>query len=240
MSSSRRPFRIEANERPHMVGEGLGAASGSAHVSVSAQINRVLEELHELRGVIARFDRRGADAEPDPTRQSMMLDVETIRQAIESTKSELATLQAGGAKGARFNRATDELDAVVADTEAATEDILQMAENIDGAAISLVGELEGSQKAAAQAIHSYATRIFEACNFQDISGQRIRKVVDLMVFIEERVERMCTIWGAQEEVARIAETIVPERTGDEALLNGPALADDVNVVSQDDIDSLFA
>lgn len=60
-----------------------------------------------------------------------------------------------------------------------------------------------------------------------------------MVFIEERVDKMCNIWGGQEEVARIAETIAPERTGDEALLNGPALADDENVVSQDDIDSLF-
>lgn len=239
MSSARRPFRIEANERPHMVGGGLGAASMSAQGSVSAQINRVLEELNELRGVIARFDRRCPEADPECSRHSMLMDVETIRQAIESTKNELATLQSGGTKGARFNRATDELDAVVADTETATEDILQMAENIDGAAISLISELEGSQKVAAQAIHSYATRIFEACNFQDISGQRIRKVVDLMVFIEERVEKMCNIWGGQEEVARIAETIAPGRTGDEALLNGPALADDENVVSQDDIDSLF-
>ncbi|WP_425104825.1 protein phosphatase CheZ [Ancylobacter sp.] len=240
MSSARRPFRIEANERHNGAGEKHVASTVTMQGSVSAQINRVLEELHELRGVIARFDRRCPEADPECSRHAMLMDVETIRQAIDNTKNELATLQAGGAKGARFNRATDELDAVVADTEAATEDILQMAENIDGAAISLVAELEGSHKMLAQAIHSYATRIFEACNFQDISGQRIRKVVDLMVFIEERVERMSNIWGGQEEVARIAETIAPERTGDEALLNGPALADDANVVSQDDIDSLFA
>lgn len=240
MSSARRPFRIEGNERPHGPGERPMIGTGVAHGSVSAQINRVLEELHELRGVIARFDRRCPEADPDCSRHAMLMDVETIRQAIDNTKNELATLQAGGARGARFNRATDELDAVVADTEAATEDILQMAENIDGAAISLVAELEGSQKMVAQAIHSYATRIFEACNFQDISGQRIRKVVDLMVFIEERVSRMSNIWGGQEEVTRLAETIAADRTGDEALLNGPALADDENVVSQDDIDSLFA
>ncbi|MCK0207893.1 protein phosphatase CheZ [Starkeya koreensis] len=230
----RRPFRIEVSDRH------AASIPSTAQEAVSAQIHRVLDELHELRGVIARFDRRCPELDPECSRHAMLLDVESIREAIENTKCELASLKTGGARGARFDRATDELQAVVADTEAATEDILQMAENIDGAALPLVAELEGSQKAAAQAIHAYATRIFEACNFQDISGQRIRKVVDLMVFIEERVERMSSIWGGQEEVARIASSLGGERTGDEALLNGPALADDENVVSQDDIDSLFA
>jgi len=239
MSSVRRPFRIELNDQ-HGDGESAAPRVLTPHVAVSAQIGRVLEELNELRGVIAQFDRRLPPMDPEASRTAMLLDVESIREAIESTKTELATLQAGGGRGARFNRATDELDAVVADTEAATEDILQMAENIDAASISLIAELDGSQKAAAKAIHSYATRIFEACNFQDISGQRIRKVVDLMVFIEERVGRMASIWGGQEEVDRVAETIPSAREGDEALLNGPALADDENVVSQDDIDSLFS
>lgn len=229
----RRPFRIEASD-VHVAEPSSVSAPGM----VSAQINRVLEELQELRGVIARFD--SLEPRSACSMHSMRMDVESIRQAIDNTKTELAQLKAGGGRGARFDRATDELHAVVADTEAATEDILQMAENIDGAAVSLIAELEGSQKAAAQAIHSYATRIFEACNFQDISGQRIRKVVDLMVFIEERVQRMSSIWGGQEEVARIVGDIATERTGDEALLNGPALARDEDVVSQDDIDSLFA
>ncbi|MFG1224648.1 hypothetical protein [Xanthobacter wiegelii] len=60
----------------------------------------------------------------------------------------------------------------------------------------------------------------------------------LLLFIEERVARMTDIWGGADLVAQGAR-IIP-REGDEALLNGPALADDIGVVSQDDIDSLFA
>lgn len=236
MPSGRRPFRIEMNETQ---GEAKRPAAGP-YVGVASKIDRILDELHDLRGVVSRLDRRCPEMDPECSRHSMLLDVEAIRSAIDSTKLELATLQSGGARGARFNRATDELDAVVSDTEAATEEILQMAENIDSAATSLISELEGSRRSAAQAIHSYATRIFEACNFQDISGQRIRKVVELMLFVEERVNRMAEIWGGEEEVARLAGSIGGQREGDEALLNGPALAKDENVVSQDDIDSLFS
>lgn len=249
MSSTRRPFRIEMNPvqpsgselaAPIPVAAPAPAPSSTAG-PIATQVERIFDELQALRDTLARFNRnRSSEVAQNGPAKSMWLDIEAIREAIDSTKHELASIQTTNVKGAQFNRATDELDAVIADTEAATEDILQMAENIDGAAASLIEELEGSKKATARAIQTYATRIFEACNFQDISGQRIRKVVQLMIFIEEKMARMAEIWGAEQEIARIAEEIGDTREGDAALLNGPALADEVNVVSQNDIDSLFA
>src|SRR4029079_18190954 len=76
-------------------------------------------------------------------------------------------------------------------------------------------------------------------NFHDITGQRISKVVNAMKFIEERVTQMAQIWGGLESFNDVEAFRTPERDGDEALLNGPALDDDPTRTSQDAIDALF-
>ena len=77
--------------------------------------------------------------------------------------------------------------------------------------------------------------MFEACNFQDITGQRISKVVKTLQFIEERVNKMIEIWG--EEGFTDVKQDQEERDAEAALLNGPQLAN--QGVSQADIDKLF-
>ncbi|MBB4019928.1 chemotaxis regulatin CheY-phosphate phosphatase CheZ [Chelatococcus caeni] len=66
-------------------------------------------------------------------------------------------------------------------------------------------------------------------------------MVGTLKFIEERVTSMMEIWGGPDSLSSLAEVEVEEEEekGDEALLNGPPLAGDVDVVSQDDVDSLF-
>ena len=88
-------------------------------------------------------------------------------------------------------------------------------------------------------ISDMCTGIIEACSFQDLTGQRINKVVRTLAFIEERVQKMLEIWGPGE----IGNMPVPD---DDALhikdtggvvLHGPQDADKTN--SQADIDKLF-
>ena len=79
-------------------------------------------------------------------------------------------------------------------------------------------------------------RIFEACNFQDIAGQRLSKVVALLHFIETSIGKMAEIWV---DTSAGGEADGSAKLEGDGLLNGPALAGDQGVVSQDDIDSLF-
>ena len=81
--------------------------------------------------------------------------------------------------------------------------------------------------------------IFEACNFQDLTGQRIKKVMTTMKFIENHITVMMDIWGGVDAIKAHAPPIVDTREGDEKLLNGPKLDGDVGHASQDDIDALF-
>lgn len=235
MSVSRRPFRIEASDRMTSVLDA--APSGTIGISVEGQLDRILSEIGEVRGEIAKLREREAAADRERDRNLLWTEIETIQDAIRSTKKEIATLHAEGTRGESLFRATNELEAVVQDTEEATEAILSAAETIDSQVAILVNRLAGEDLTVAEEIQAQTIKTFEACNFQDITGQRIAKVVKLLLFIEERVHRMTEIWGGADMVAQNVASV--SREGDEALLNGPALADDDGVVSQDDIDSLF-
>ena len=39
---------------------------------------------------------------------------------------------------------------------------------------------------------------YTACSFQDITGQRTEKVVNVLRFIEQRINAMIEIWGVED------------------------------------------
>ncbi len=126
------------------------------------------------------------------------------------------------------------------DTEGATNSLLNAAEHIDTHANQLSAALKGVQRDQANDISEQIIKIYEACNFQDITGQRINKVIKLLRFIEERIHSMMDIWGGLEEFKNVIPTQGDAPLGDKALLNGPSLDGDDNKVNQDDIDAMFA
>ncbi|WP_114773462.1 protein phosphatase CheZ [Microvirga subterranea] len=171
--------------------------------------------------------------------QRLKLELQIIAEAIQRTKQEIATLHYAGAQGREMARVTDELGAVVFGTETATHSILEAAEAVDDLAGNLAARLSGEEGDMARRIGERTVAIFEACNFQDITGQRISKVVGAMRFVEERVSQMIEIWGGQERFKDVPRSPDPDREGDRALLNGPGLAADGDSRSQDDIDAFF-
>ncbi len=79
-------------------------------------------------------------------------------------------------------------------------------------------------------------KIFEACNFQDSTGQRINKVVKTIHFIEEKILAMINIWGA-EAFMYLPVASDPSASGDDSLMNGPQLQN--QGITQDEINALF-
>lgn len=172
--------------------------------------------------------------------QKIKDELAQIHNAIAETKREIATLHDAGREDLKVSRMTDELGAIVEGTEDATETILEAAEVIDNNTTDLIATLrQQGNKDQASDIQEQVVKIFEACNFQDLTGQRITKVVNTFRFIEQRVDHMMEIWGGIEGFKNIEKVNLPERTDHEELLNGPALEEDENIASQDDIDALF-
>jgi chemotaxis protein CheZ len=172
--------------------------------------------------------------------QKLKKELDLIQAAINDTKQEIATLHVTGFRGPEMRRVTDELDAIVGGTESATEHILNAAEEIDQATNTLLALVKTEQEQnLTRDILDRVVQIFESCNFQDLTGQRISKVVNTLKFIEDHIVKMMDIWGGIEALKDFAPLAIAEREGDAKLLNGPKLDDDSGHASQDDIDALF-
>ena len=147
---------------------------------------------------------------------------------IRSAKREIAQLAPDEIREKHIRAATDELDAIVGNTEEATGSILDAAEKIEGIAAKLDIE-PGMQIADA------VTRIYEACNFQDITGQRISKVITALKTIEARIESLAKAVGGVAALPAGPED--GKAKSDAELLNGPQLP--ANAKTQDEIDALL-
>ena len=172
--------------------------------------------------------------------EKLKVELDLIYDAINRTKREIAVLHGKSFDGNEMSKVTGELGAVVGGTEEATQQILEAAEAIDQAAsaMSKVNSPD-QQKILSEEISERVVSIFEACNFQDLTGQRISKVMSTMKFIENHITVMMDIWGGVDAIRAHAPPIVDDREGDAKLLNGPKLDGDAGHASQNDIDALF-
>ena len=172
--------------------------------------------------------------------EKLKVELDLIYDAISRTKREIAVLHGNSFNGEEMAKVNGELGAVVGGTEEATQQILEAAESIDNAATALSRVTSpDQQKLLSEEIQERVVSIFEACNFQDLTGQRIKKVMTTMKFIENHITIMMDIWGGVDAIKAHAPPIVDLREGDDRLLNGPKIEGDVGHASQDDIDALF-
>ena len=175
-----------------------------------ADTERVLEAVTRLeRNLSAR-----TDAAPSDTIRSTIAD---MAEAIARTKAEIAAIRPSEDNFGTISNATIELDAIVSTTELATSEILASAERVQEIAWTL--REQGLEPSFCDQLDGLMTQTYQACSFQDLTGQRIRKVVNVLHFLEERIEAMNLIWGGKDTRGLKAETPSIEAS----LLNGPAL-----------------
>jgi chemotaxis protein CheZ len=209
------------------VRSGGGAATETIGETVSREVSEALALLDTYRAQIEQCEK-------------LKVELDLIHDAISRTKREIAVLHSTSFNGEEMARVNGELGAVVGGTEQATQQILEAAEAIDNAATALSKvSSPDQQKLLSEEIQERVVSIFEACNFQDLTGQRINKVMTTMKFIENHITVMMDIWGGVDAIKAHAPAIVDTREGDDRLLNGPKLDGDDGHASQNDIDALF-
>jgi len=200
------------------------------------------EEVTEIvRSILGSMD-----GDISATDLRLYKEVVDLAKFIENAKNELASLQPEEIRDEHIRSATDELDAVVGATEKATFAIFDSCDAIS----ALAGQAE---PAIAGKLNDEITKIFEACNFQDITGQRITKVVRTLKHIESKIDMIVAAFGSEvrqnhaprlaklaAEDAAAAPASAPANTAeaDQKLLHGPQLPG--NAMDQDEIDRLLA
>ncbi len=162
-------------------------------------------------------------------------ELEALNRYIQNAKSEIVALRPDEVKEEYLPAAADELDAIVAATADATNSIMDATEIMERVADKLEGEDQ-------DALMDATTKIYEACGFQDITGQRISKVVKTLEEIEAKVDALVKAFGGEFVGLKAAKPEAQEKpTGeiaDEDLLHGPQQAGEG--ISQDEIDRLLA
>ncbi|MGC2855664.1 protein phosphatase CheZ [Novispirillum sp. DQ9] len=208
----------------------------------SVPLDEVASVVRSLLGSLS------GDLSPEDVR--LYHEVEDLARYIQSAKAEIAALNPADIREEFLPTAADELDAIVQSTEAATGEIMDATEAIE----DMVSELPDH---AAEAIRAATTRIYEACSFQDITGQRVTKVVRTLKSIEDRVDGLVRAFDPQRHGVSLDSGTVArplagaggggdrrtvaargDRPDDAALLNGPQGQGDA--IKQDDVDALLA
>jgi chemotaxis protein CheZ len=170
--------------------------------------------------------------------RTLRSEIRRLSEFIDSVRSDIVTVRTDEVKKEFIPTATDELDAIIEATADATNAIMDAVEMIEKAGGALAGE-------PAAKLSEGTTKIYEACGFQDITGQRITKVVKALKEIEQRVDAMVAAFG-EEIGARPAKAATPVKTKDgegrkpvtdEDLLNGPQLK--TAAKTQAEIDALL-
>ena len=238
MPVQRKIFRIEqgAASDARDMNTAREAEAALRHHEFMAEI-QALRSLIEPRAATSRQAMETSRAQIAEV-QAYKAELDLIHDALTHTREEIETLGARASRQTDIARAGRELQAIVSGTEQATQQVLQAAEDIDQSANTLSAALKsGHEKALASDIGDRVIQIFEACNFQDLTGQRVGKVVEVLAFLEEHVGRLMEIW---RDIEQFKPLVFEEPAEDESkFLNGPKLAGEPGHSSQDDIDALF-
>ena len=237
-TSQKKQFRIEKLLKT----AGFPGSNGDSVPTLEGNAGLLLQRVEALHEKIDGLTEGGVGASVGRSQDEdveIRIEITRLVKEIGKTKSELASLRHPMAdeEGDKIVTATNELDAIVEATEKATDEILRSSEEINEILEKLRGDgdVDEEHRAAFDMIEARTIAILEACNFQDITGQRINKVVTTMQFIEERVKAMIDIWGV-EAFAHLPLPEIEHLDEDAALLEGPQLE---NGLTQDDIDAMF-
>jgi len=211
--------------------------------AISADLSTRLDDLRQQHGDSVRIEDIASVVESmmatmkgDLSAADLELysELEALAQYIHAAKAEIAALRPDEVKDKVLPKASDELDAIVAATEAATNTIMDATEKLEGL-------MDGVDEDQSMVIMNATTEIYEACGFQDITGQRITKVVKALKDIEEKIDALVEAFGS--EIAKYKKSAPeeepePEAVTDEDLLNGPQLKEKAQ--TQEEIDALLA
>lgn len=179
-----------------------------------------------------------ADGDLSSVNLKLYAEIEQLAIYIQRAREEIASLRPDEITAEHLPVAGEELEAVIGATENATNTIMESVETIENLTDQMPREVS-------ETVVDAVTQVYEACGFQDITGQRIKKVVTTLTQIEEKVHALLGAFGQDSQIdaarAKAAKAEKPKTDAplsDADLMNGPQAAE--AAISQDDIDALLA
>ncbi len=175
-----------------------------------------------------------AEQDGSTTVTAVLGEMRAMAQLLVESRAEIVAMAPPSQNGAALQEAGDALDVVVAETERAAFEIMNQAERAQAAAIRLQDARPSEIAEGLAEVNEATTAIVLACIFQDITGQRIRKVMSTLREIEGRIGSLVALMGiSAEEASSTAQPVA------ETLLNGPS-SEEQGGLGQGAVDDLFS
>lgn len=235
-----------------MAGELRGIVRQSVQEAVREEIARLREEgafaapaAPAPTGEAAAVGGPAVDPAEDDAHARLLMagNLDLIRlslaelvERLDLTRDYVAGLAPAAGEDDQITTTTTELNAVVAATEKATDQILGIAEAMQGLLDENADRLGVDLY---QALGAQVIELMTACGFQDLTGQRIAAAMHTLLHLDAELRRLVELWEIEE--GRATAEIIRNRPGDTRedrhLLHGPQK--DGAGMSQDDIDLML-
>lgn len=263
-AQNRRPFTAELQVMKRLDGLEALATQIPAGATGGGTSQDVIDAIHDLKQSLVTDIREMLESRPaaggsspspadGPSQQEIdevnrrsdelrlvKNEIRALSVCIQQTKDEIAALYRSQGETNRLNAVSDELGGIVQDTEKATARILEHVEHIDHAAQNIRSAANDTYiTGAADEVLEHVVQVFESCNFQDLTGQRINKVVNTLRYIDERIHKVIEIWGDEDFLNLDAEEDPRGQDNLERMVSRTREETEAERISQDDIDKLF-
>ena len=197
---------------------------------INDQFRKIRQKLHTV-----------TETEDKTESAQIIAELHTMNEQIFQTKQEISGLKPSEGDNSSLSVATMDLSEVVKATEDAANSIMENAENIDEIVAKIKSKLpEGdpdSIEADVEKLEFVSMELITACSFQDLTGQRINKVVNTLSYVEERLQKLIDIWRIEHGEIDLHEITFAK--GDDRqekeMIHGPQSSG----MDQSDIDAMF-
>jgi chemotaxis protein CheZ len=218
MSTTLAPPPLSAADYEAIEAAVMETARGRWFLLEYARRNRHAD-TEMLLGALERLENVIRNETVLPAADRIRSSLLEMAKAIARAKAEIAAIKPDVAAG-HIEEASEELDSIVQTTERATSDILAAAERIQEIAWTL--REQGHHPETCDLLDGEATEIYTACSFLDLTGQRTRKVIGVLRYLESRINAMIEIWGLEPSATDPALSVAADADADTVVLNGPA------------------
>ncbi|MCH7832730.1 MAG: hypothetical protein IIC55_07650 [Proteobacteria bacterium] len=185
---------------------------------------------------MARTSRKKAPKGNGTQKRNAKRNGPTLRGRMARIRNELSGLRVANGNGDLFRSTIEQLEALAGEIAEAADKVMTAGEAIQKSADTIAARTKDrTTKTHVNRIVKNTGDLFEACSFQDITGQRIGKITRTVGAIEDGFHCVATLAGGKGGKKRAAKSI--DRIDGGIVLEGPQI--DGPAVSQADIDKFF-
>lgn len=187
------------------------------------ETNKGIVDVNNIDDIIRSFVEILSPYAKETMRAEIIYQLESVLAQFSSLKTEISNISKEVLDKNFVPSIIMDLRSVIIQTEKSVTGILDVCDEINELSKGI------NDRNLREALIIKSTRILESCNFQDLTGQRIQKIVHHLSEIESIIYKMLHFLKPDFKLKY--------QTKKDELLNGPQSAE--NAPSQDSIDALF-